>query len=200
MIFSFVLVFAHLQAVLVPIILAIKSIKKFQQINIPELIPYAFTSIGIASIFEMIDHTNTNWIYIDHASIYNWLFYSFLSFGLSCFTNSVSKSKNLIITNLLLVLAASSSYLLFGKSVSLIFQVLISILLLFEWWKRFRDWVFVIYPLTGIFMTTFFGVILSNTNEQIWHIFIGPSGSISLFVLYIVLIRSERKEIFVPYS
>ena len=76
-------------------------------------------------MFEMFDHTTTDWIYLDHSSIFNWLFYSFLSIGLSFFTISVTKNESIIITNILLIIAAISSYWLLGKSTTLLFQVLI---------------------------------------------------------------------------
>ena len=185
---------AHLQAVLIPIFLGIKSFKKFKQISFPFLIPYAFISLGIASMFEMIDHTTTDWIYKDHTSIFNWLFYSFLSIGLSFFTISVTKNKSIIATNFVLIIAAVLSYWFLGKSSILLFQVIISILLISQWWSRFKDWVFLLYPIMGVFFTTFFGIILSSSGEQIWHVFIGPSGTISVLAFYSVLNRSREKE------
>ena len=110
MTFRSLLFLAHLQAVLIPIFLGIKSSKRFKQIKFPFLTPYAFISLGLASMFEMIDHTTTNWIYINHSSILNWLFYSFLSVGLSLFTISVAKNKLIIATNILLIIAAIISY------------------------------------------------------------------------------------------
>ena len=79
-------------------------------------------------MFEMIDHTTTNWIYVDHSSIFNWLFYSFLSMGLSLFTISVAKNKLIITTSTLLIIAAIFSYWFFGKSTTLLFQVFIIII------------------------------------------------------------------------
>ena len=152
-------------------------------------------SLGLASMFEMFDHTTTNWIYIDHSSIFNWLFYSFLSIGLSSFTISVTKNKPIIVTNIILIVAAISSYWLLGKSTTLFLQILISILLISEWWKRFKDWVFFLYPITGVIFTTFFGILLSSSGEQIWHVYIGPSGTISVLSFYEVLKRSRKKEI-----
>jgi len=32
------------------------------------LIPFGFIFLGLASISEMIDHTQTSWIYVDHSS------------------------------------------------------------------------------------------------------------------------------------
>ena len=192
--FKLVLFFAHVLAVLIPIVLGIKSHKKFKQIQFPLLIPFAFISLGLASLFEMFDHTTTNWIYVDHSSIFNWLFYSFLSIGLSFLTISVTKNKSIIATNILLNVASIFSYWFLGKTTTLLFQVLISILLISQWWIRFKDWVFLIYPITGIIFTTFFGIVLSNSGEQMWHIFIGPSGTISVLTFYSVLDRSRKKE------
>ena len=150
-------------------------------------------------MFEIIDHTTTNWIYIDHSSIFNWLFYSFLSIGLSLFTFSVTKNKFIIATNILLIIAAIISYSFFGKSMTLLFQVFISILLISQWWNRFNDWVFIIYPITGVLFTTYFGILLSSSGEQIWHLFIGPSGTISVLAFYSVLNRSRKKELISNY-
>ena len=193
--FFLLLFLAHLQAVLVPIFLGIKSRKRFRQISFPFLISFAFSFLGIASMFEMIDHTTTDFIYIDHVSMFNWLFYSFLAAGLSLFSISVSKKKSIILLNLLLILSTIVSYWLFGKSTSLLFQVIISILLILEWWKRFKDWLLFIYPISGVLMTTVFGFILSNSGDQVWHVFIGPSGTVSSLALYFVLNRSRRKEL-----
>ena len=185
---------AHLQAFLIPILIGIKSIKKFKQIRFPSLIPFAFISLGFASMFEMFDHTNTDWIYVDHSSIYNWLFYSFLSIGLSFFIISVTKNKPIIICNILLIIAAIISYWFLGKTTTLLIQVLISFLLISEWWSRFKDLVLFIYPITGVILTSFFGILLSSSGEQIWHIFIGPSGTLSVLAFYAVLKRSRKRE------
>ena len=185
---------AHLQAFLIPIFIGIKSIKRFKQIRFPSLIPFAFISLGFASMFEMLDHTNTDWIYVDHSSIYNWLFYSFLSIGLSFFIISVTKNKPIIICNILLIIAAIFSYWFIGKPTTLFIQVLISFLLISQWWRRFKDWVLFIYPISGVILTSFFGILLSSSGEQIWHIFIGPSGTLSVLAFYAVLKRSRKRE------
>ena len=195
MTFKLFLFLAHLQAVLIPIFLGIKSKKRFKQIKAPFLTPYAFISLGLASMFEMIDHTTTNWIYIDHSSIFNWLFYSFLSIGLSLFTISVAKRKLIIASSTLLMIAGIFSYWFLGKSFTLLLQVFISILVISQWWSRFNDWVFVIYPIAGVFFTTCLGIVLSNSGEQIWHVLIPPSGTISVIAFYLVLDRSRKKEI-----
>tara|TARA_Y200000002_G_scaffold251998_1_gene208747 strand:+ start:510 stop:1100 length:591 start_codon:yes stop_codon:yes gene_type:complete len=191
--FFIFLFFAHLQAIVVPIFLGFKSINKFKNIKNHILVPFGFIFFGFASMFEMIDHTKTNWIYINHSSIFNWLFYSFLALGLTSFTISVIKNKFTIGTSIFLCFSSIVSYFLIDKTTALSFQVIISILLIINWQKIFKDWIFIAYPIFGIIFTTFFGTNLSITGNQLWHIFIGPSGTISVITFYLVLKRSNEK-------
>ena len=190
--FFFILFFAHLQAVIVPIIFGIKSINKFKHIKNNNLIPFGFIFLGLASMFEMIDHTKTDWIYVANSSFFNWLFYSFLALGLTGLSISVIRNKSIIATNIFLCFGSIFSYLLINKTLSLSFQVLISIFLIINWQRIFKDWLFIAYPIFGIILTTFFGSNLSITGNQIWHIFIGPSGTISVIIFYLVLKRSNK--------
>ena len=117
----------HIQAVIIPLFLGYKSINEFKNIKNNILIPFGFTFLGLASMFEMIDHTQTDWIYIDHSSFYNWLFYSFLSLGLTFLSISVIKKNLTLGINLILSFLSIITYLLIDKTVSLLFQILISI-------------------------------------------------------------------------
>jgi hypothetical protein len=175
--FFSILLFAHFQAAIIPILLGIRSINKFNHISKNKLIPFGFIFLGLASISEMIDHTQTSWIYVDHSSLFNWLFYSFLSLGLTCLSISVIRI----------------SYFLFDKTIALLFQVIISILLIINWQRVFKDWLFILYPIFGIIFTTFFGTRLSISGDQFWHVLIGPSGTISVITFYLVLKRSDKK-------
>ncbi len=179
-------------AMVIPIVIGIKSINKFKSIKNNELIPYSFTFLGLASFFEMLDHTQTSWIYVDHSSIYNWLFYSFLSLGLTGLSISVIKNKLTFKICASLAFCSIFSYLFFDKSISIIFQSLISIFLIRNWQKTFKDWLFILYPIFGIFLTTLFGSFLKISGDQIWHILIGPSGTLSVLTFYLVLRRSEK--------
>ena len=123
--FFFLLFLAHLQSVVVPIIIGFKSINKFNNIKNSFLIPFGFIFLGLASMFEMIDHTKTDWIYIDHSSLFNWLFYSFLALGLTSLTISVIKNKFLIGTNIFLCFGSIVSYLLIDKTLAIFFQAMI---------------------------------------------------------------------------
>ncbi len=191
--YFFLLFLAHLLAVIVPILLGFKSINKFKKFKNHNLIPSGFVFLGLASMFEMIDHTKTFWIYIDHSSIFNWLFYTFLALGLTNLTISVIKNKFIIATNIFLCFCSIVSYLLIAKTTALYFQAMISILLIINWQRIFKDWWLISYPIFGIIFTTYFGTNLSITGNQIWHIFIGPSGTISVITFYLVLNRSINK-------
>ena len=191
--FFLFLFLAHLQAVIVPIIFGIKSINKYKNFRNNALIPFGFIFLGLASMSEMIDHTKTDWIYVDHSSFFNWLFYSFLALGLTSLTISVIKNKFSIATNLFLCFCSIVSYLLFDKTIALLFQGIISIYLIINWQRIFKDWIFIAYPIFGIIFTTLFGKNLSFTGNQIWHILIGPSGTISVITFYLVLKRSKNK-------
>jgi len=191
--FFSLLLLAHFQAAIIPILLGIRSINKFKHIRKNELIPFGFIFLGLASISEMIDHTQTSWIYVDHSTLFNWLFYSFLSLGLTFLSISVVKNKFFLTANFFISLCSIISYFLFDKTIALFFQVILSIFLIINWQKFFKDWLFILYPIFGIFFTTFFGTKLSISGDQFWHVLIGPSGTISVLTFYLVLKRSEAK-------
>ncbi len=191
--FFSILFLAHLQAAIIPIVLGIKSINKFKIFSQNKLIPFGFIFLGLASISEMIDHTQTSWIYVDHSSFFNWLFYAFLSLGLTLLSISVIKNKFIQTTNIGISFCSITSYFLFDKSISLFFQAILSIFLIINWQRIFKDWLFTLYPIFGIVLTTFFGTNLSLSGNQFWHILIGPSGTISVITFYLVLKRSCKK-------
>ena len=101
--------------------------------------------------------------------------------------------KIFIFVSFIVCLVTIISYFLFDKTIALLFQVIISIFLIINWQRVFKDWFFILYPIFGIFFTTFFGGRLSITGDQFWHIFIGPSGTISVLTFYLVLKRSDKK-------
>ena len=192
--FFSILLLAHIQAVVIPIILGIKSLNKFINISKNKMIPLGFIFFGLASIAEIIDHTQTSWIYVDHSSLFNWLFYSFLSLGLTCLSISVIKNKFIQTSNVCISFCSIISYFLFDKTIALFFQAIISVFLIINWHRIFKDWILILYPIFGIICTTFFGTNLSNSGEQFWHIFIGPSGTISVLSFYLVLQRYDKNK------
>ena len=191
--FFSILFLAHFQAAIIPILLGIKSINKFKNLKNNYFIPFGFIFLGLASMFEMIDHYYTNWIYVNHSSFYNWLFYSFLSLGLTSLSIAATENKFIIRANSILCLGSIFAYLLLNKITALFFQVIISIYLIVNWQRTFRDWLFIAYPIFGIILTTLSGTYLSITGNQNWHLLIGPSGTISVLIFYFVLKRSNNK-------
>ena len=190
--FFSILILVHFLAALIPIILGFKSFNKFEHINKNKIIPYGFIFLGLASVCEMIDHSKTSWIYVDHSSLFNWLFYSFLSLGLTFLSISITKNTIVKTSNLCITICSIISYFLFDKTIALFFQAIISIFLIINWQRFFKDWLLILYPIFGIILTTFFGTNLSNSGNQFWHILIGPSGTISVLTFYLVLKRSKK--------
>ncbi|KZR87693.1 hypothetical protein MITS9509_00493 [Synechococcus sp. MIT S9509] len=160
------------------------------------LLLFGFTCFSIAAFAEMLDHTETNWIYINRLSGWNGLFYAGLAGGLASLTASVTANKTLRVSLYLLVIAGIVVYPLLGKGVTISLQSIITIIFLAQWWRRFHDPILWIYPICGVVLTTVFGGMLSSSGNQIWHVFIGPAGSISLITLWILLNRAERKHNF----
>ena len=191
--FFLFLFIAHIQAVFIPVFLGIKSFRKLKNIKNNFLILLGFICFGMASMSEMLDHTNTNWVYVNHTSLLNWFFYSFLTIGITLLSISLVKNKFIFRLNIFLCFCSIFSYLLFGKQPALLFQVILSASLIINWQIIFKDWLITIYPIFGIVLTTFFGINLSTSGNQIWHLFIGPSGTISVATFYFILKRGHNK-------
>ena len=196
--FFIILLFAHLPAVLVPAWFAYRI--KQKQINLSPIMPsggisllqLGFTCFSIAALAEMLDHTETGWIYINRLSLWNGLFYAGLSGGLAFLTAAVTDNKRLHTLLVIIVVAGIAGYLCFGKEITIVLQSIITLLFLTQWWKHFHDPLLWIYPVCGVVLTTIFGGLLSSTGDQIWHVFIGPAGSISLITLWIIMLRARK--------
>ena len=197
--FFVVLLLAHLQAVLIPAWIAsrISSRKSTLRAVLPNggisLLLIGFICFSMAAFAEMLDHTETNWIYINRLSGWNGLFYAGLAGGLASLTASVTANKTLRVLLYALVIAGIAAYPLLGKGITISLQSIITIIFLAQWWSRFHDPLLWIYPICGVVLTTVFGGMLSASGDQIWHVFIGPVGSISLVTLWIILNRADRK-------
>ena len=199
--FFVLLLLAHIQAILIPAWIAsrISSRKSAMCTVLPNggisLLLLGFTCFSIAAFAEMLDHTETSWIYINRLSGWNGLFYAALAGGLASLTASVTANKTLRVLLYVLVIAGVVAYPLLGKGVTISLQSIITITFLAQWWKCFHDPILWIYPICGVVLTTVFGGMLSSSGDQIWHVFIGPAGSISLITLWMLLNRAERKQI-----
>ena len=200
--FFALLLLAHIQAVLIPAWIAhrINIRQPKRRIVLPDggisLLRFGFTCFSIAALAEMLDHTETSWIYINRISGWNGLFYAGLSGGLASLTAAVTKNKTLRILLYLIVIAGITAYSSLGKGVTISLQSIITVIFLAQWWKRFHDPLLWVYPICGVVLTTVFGGMLSASGDQIWHVFIGPAGSISLMTIWILLNRAKSKKDF----
>lgn len=179
------LIVVHIQAVLVPLWVALRCRGW--------LFTSGFICFALASLAEMVDHTSTDWIYVNHNSFFNGVFYGALSTGLALLTAAVSRSRRWRLPLLSLTLAALVAYPLFGKSVSIALQSLLLILMLRQWWLRFADPRLWLYALFGVVLTTGLGALLVSSGDWLWHLFIGPCGSLSVLALAWVLQRGSQE-------
>lgn len=193
------LLLAHVQAVLIPVWIASRIYIRQAKLRIifPDggisLLRFGFICFSVAALAEIMDHTETSWIYINRLSGWNGFFYAALSGGLASLTAAVTEKKQLRIFIYLIVFAVIATYSFLGKGAAIALQFSLTIIFLAQWWKYFHDPLLWIYPSCGIIPTTLFGVLLSATGDQIWHVLIGPAGSTSLIVLRFILIRAERR-------
>ena len=199
MIFFIALLLAHLQAVLIPAWIAyrITSRRSKFRLVLPDggvsLLRFGFICFSVAALSETVDHSGTDWIYVNHLSGWNGLFYAALAAGLASMTSAVTEKKKFRILFYLMVVVGAFAYLLLGKGVTISIQSILTIVFLVQWWKRFRDPLLWIYPLCGVVLTAIFGAMLTSSGDQLWHLFIGPAGSIGLIVLLMILNRAVVK-------
>ena len=92
------LVAVHLQAVLVPLWVAMHCRGWW--------LKSGFVCFSLASLAEMVDHTTTDWVYVNHNSFFNGVFYRALTTGLALLTAAVSRSRSWQLTLLLITTAA----------------------------------------------------------------------------------------------
>ena len=177
------LILAHLQAVVVPLWVALRCRGWW--------LKSGFACFSLASLAEMVDHTSTDWIYVNHSSFFNSVFYGALAIGLALLTAEVSYSRSLRLSLLLVTFVALAAYPIAGKSVAISLQSVLLILMLRQWWKRFADPRILLYVLFGVVLTTGLGALLVGSGDQIWHVFIGPCGSLSVISLDWVMRRAN---------
>jgi hypothetical protein len=197
--FFIVLVLAHLQAIGVAWALALASGRSLPRLR--ERLPagglaclgLAFATFGLAALAETLDHTTTRWLYVNHTSPWNALFFTALAGGIALLSAALSASRRLRALLIALVLAGAAGYAAFGKGAAIASQSLLLLVMLRLWWRSFHDRRLWLYPLFTVGLTTLFGALLNASGDQIWHLFIGPAGSLSLLVLWGVLRRADQK-------
>jgi hypothetical protein len=193
------LVLAHLQAIGVAWALALAIARGLPRLR--ECLPrggstclgLAFAAFGLGALAETLDHTTTRWLYVNHTSTWNALFFTALATGIALLAAALSASRRLRALLAALVLAGAAGYAAFGKGAAIATQSLLLLLMLRLWWRSFHDRRLWLYPLFTVGLTTLFGALLNASGDQIWHLFIGPAGSLSLLVIWGVLRRADQK-------
>ena len=192
------LVVAHLQAVAVAATLAWAASRRLPHLGArlaPGAIPLlsaGFACFSLAALAETLDHTTTRWLYVNHTSSWNGLFFSALAAGIALLAAAVSTNRGLRALLLALVLAGAAGYAAFGKGAAIASQSLLLLVMLRLWWRSFHDPLLWLYPLFTVGLTTLFGALLNASGDQLWHLFIGPAGSLSLLVLHAILRRAAQ--------
>ena len=158
------------------------------------MLRFGFICFSVAALSETVDHSGTDWIYVNHLSGWNGLFYAALAAGLASMTSAVTEKNQFRILFYFMVVAGVFAYLSLGKGVTILIQSILTIVFLVQWWKRFRDPLLWVYPLCGVVLTAIFGAMLTSSGDQLWHLFIGPAGSIGLIVLWVILNRAVVKK------
>ena len=200
MIFFIALLLAHIQAVLIPACIAYRlTVRKSKfHLVVPDggvsLLRFGFICFSIAALSETVDHSGTDWIYVNHLSGWNGLFYAALAAGLAGIASAVTEKKQVRILFYLMAVVGAIAYLPLGKGLTISIQSILTIVFLVQWWKRFRDPLLWVYPLCGVVLTAIFGIMLTSSGDQLWHLFIGPAGSVGLIVLWIILNRAVVKK------
>jgi len=194
--FLVLLVLAHLQAVAVAWGLALAAARlrtaaRQRPGGGRGCLALAFAAFGLAALAETLDHTTTRWLYVNHSSGWNGLFFAALAAGIALLAAAVSTNRGLRTLLLALVLAGVAGYAAFGKGAAIASQSLLLLVMLHLWWRRFQDPLLWLYPLFTVGLTTLFGALLNASGDQLWHLFIGPAGSLSLLVLYAILRRGS---------
>lgn len=191
------LVVAHLQAVAVAATLtwaARRRLPRLAERLPPGAIPLlsaGFACFSLAALAETLDHTTTRWLYVNHTSDWNGLFFTGLAAGIALLAAALAPNRRWRAALLALVPLSAIGYALAGKGPAIAVQTLALLAMLHLWWRSFHDRRLWLYPLFTVGLTTTFGALLNSSGDQIWHLFIGPAGSISLLLLWGILRRAD---------
>ena len=152
---------------------------------------WGYACFAVATSYEVAEHINDDWFYISQISGLNNLFYSFLVFGLGLI--ALGLKKNTLI-DIVLVACMVATPILYGvndsKTAIQIPQFITAAIFVYKWYSVMKDWRVFLYLLFSNVISLGFGIALINTGNQIFHLFIGPAGSIALLILgYVAWVR-----------
>jgi len=80
-----------------------------------------------------------------------------------------------------------------SKSVMQMISLVPAVIFVYTWYKVMEDWRVFLYLLFSNVLSLAFGIALIATEEQVFHVFIGPASAIGLLILgYVTWIQPQK--------
>lgn len=161
------------------------------------LIYCGYACFAIATSYEIAEHIGDRWIYVSQISSLNLLFYSFINLGLGLIALGLKKSKAVDFVLMASIIAVP---LLYGvndsKSLMQAAQFVTAGIFIYKWYDVMRDWRVFLYLLFSNVIALAFGIALIVTENQLFHIFIGPSSAFGLLTLgYVAWVKPHKNRL-----
>ncbi len=158
------------------------------------LIYTGFICFALAATCEIAEHMGDAWIYESQISVLNRLFYTFITAGLCLVALGLRKSR---VLDVLLIASMVAVPLTYGiqdsKSVMQMISLVPAVIFVYTWYKVMEDWRVFLYLLFSNVLSLAFGIALIATEEQVFHVFIGPASAIGLLILgYVTWIQPQK--------
>lgn len=158
------------------------------------LIYCGFASFSIAASYEIAEHIGDQWLYQSQISALNQLFYTFISAGLCLIALGLRKSR---VLDVLLIASLIAVPLAYGvndsKALMQMISLIPAVIFVYNWYIVMRDWRVFLYLLFSNVFALGFGIALIATENQIFHLFVGPTSAIALLILgYVAWIKPQR--------
>ena len=159
------------------------------------LIYCGFACAAIGASYEIAEHIGDNWIYVNHISELNRLFYTFISASICLIALGLKRST---LTDILLIACWVAVPILYGvgggKDLMQWPQRINLIIFIYHWYIVMRDWRVFLYPILSTGLALGLGIALIVTGNQIFHVFIGPVSGLGLLMLgYVAWVQPERE-------
>ncbi|MGB3495620.1 MAG: hypothetical protein WBA57_23020 [Elainellaceae cyanobacterium] len=158
------------------------------------LIYSGFACFAVSASCEIAEHVADAWIYESQISVLNRLFYTFITAGLGLIALGLRKSKVLDVLLIASMVAVPLTYGVQGsKAVMQAISLVPALIFVFNWYWVMRDWRVFLYLLFSNVLALGFGIALIATDQQVFHVFIGPVSAIGLLILdYVAWIQPHR--------
>ncbi|MEO1144517.1 MAG: hypothetical protein AAFY26_02820 [Cyanobacteria bacterium J06638_22] len=161
------------------------------------LIYCGFACFAIATSYEIAEHIGDDWFYESRISPLNHLFYLFIIAGICLIGLGLRKSK---VTDFLFTASLIAVPLTYGfndsKNLMQMILLIPAFLFVYNWYVVMRDWRVFLYLLFSNVLTVAIGIALIVTDQQIFHVFIGPLASTALLILgYVAWVNPNRRDL-----